>query len=1226
QSVLTYSDLERQSRQVAAIVLENRTKSQPIVAIFMEKGVHEIVSVIGVQRAAGAYLPVDVNQPPLRISQILKQAGVNLVLGQSHLRDKFPSTANLKFIAVDELPNQDEKIPELNIDSKALAYVIYTSGSTGVPKGVMISHQAAMNTIIDVNRRFNLGPSDCLIGVSRLSFDLSVYDIFGILSAGGRLVLPQPQEALDPLSWLKLIHNHSATVWNSVPALASLLIQTMENENQSAPSLRLTLFSGDWIGLDLTPRLKKLMPNLRAIALGGATEASIWSNFHQIEALDSSWTSVPYGKPLTNQAFRVLDNQLNDRPDWVPGDLYILGQGLALGYLNDNEKTAERFIESPDSQVRMYKTGDRARYRPDGVLEFLGRLDNQIKIHGYRIELGEIEAVLKTHPAVKEACATLYRGQNDEKALALFVVPHKDRQAQLTVIEQGPAPITENLAEAFRINEKDYSDLDRDRFLKTWDDLTELYLASALDALKKLGLFDSSSEPKTFPINLKIIERYHKWTKRAIKALEERGFIEKNTDWRYQPVKQTKELECLIEKTLVQIKAMGFNKKVGILLEKTARELSSILTEERHTAEFYTDESVPDLYQKTLAVCNHLTAQIAVKAAQLSSAKPYRILEVGAGYGTVTRHILPHLEREKVVYDFTDHSQFFLVASQREFAAYDFVNYSIFNLDIAPYLQAFRPHSYDLIIAGNVLHDVKNIRFSLNSLKGLLKPSGLAIIMEQTIFQLPLELTEGLQRGFENFEDRDLRKDHPLLSKENWLALLIEQGFEKPIFPMPSQSLEAHLGLEVIVTSGPEKVTRFDPEILETYLAERLPRYMIPNRYQILDKLPLTENGKIDRNSLSHSLGPIESQLSKFAPPRTELEKRLAEIWVETLKLERVGRNDSFFLIGGDSLSAFQLLRKLQKEFGRQISLKDLLEAPTISEQSELISSEQSSADLSLVLLNETQGPIGICLAHPIEGLVTSYAKLSKAMPQIPFFALQSRGLEGQCQPIYDFSVMIENYSRLIEPINKAHKLILGGWSMGAFIAWEMANKAEERGEKINQTPLILLDPPSKDLWDKRYGQRRGDLIFLTEQLSKEAAQILAGQAEASQGFDKLSRKEQIKLLAESLKEAGAINSKLEAELENVDNMLKVGLANLEALYQYQPKKLKNRSVIYFKAKDQNQESLSYWRSLTGGSFEIVETRSDHFNLLQSQEDISIIALKLNEVLAKALTALKKED
>ena len=268
-----------------------------------------------------------------------------------------------------------------------------------------------------------MAAADRVLALSSLSFDLSVYDIFGTLAAGGTIIIPDVSGVRDPAHWAEIVAQEKVTVWNSVPALMELLVDYLSGRpGVSLHSLRLVLLSGDWVPVSLPDRIKALAKDVQVISLGGATEASIWSILYPIETVDPTWKSIPYGRPMMNQSFHVLDEALEPRPLWVPGQLYIGGIGLAKGYWRDEEKSRANFIHHPRTGERLYKTGDLGRYLPDGNIEFLGREDFQVKIQGYRVELGEIEAALAEHPGVS-AAAVVAKGHRDgPKRLVGYVV------------------------------------------------------------------------------------------------------------------------------------------------------------------------------------------------------------------------------------------------------------------------------------------------------------------------------------------------------------------------------------------------------------------------------------------------------------------------------------------------------------------------------------------------------------------------------------------------------------------------------------------------------------------------------------------------------------------------------------------------------------------------------------------------------------------------------------
>lgn len=393
-----------------------------MVAVVMSKGWQQVAAVLGVLSAGATYVPLDPVWPLGRLKNILNQVDPVAVLTAGNALSGSDLGTQCPVTNLDDLSPAHCIEPSEYPPSDQTAYVIFTSGSTGRPKGVVMEHGAAHNTVLDINRRFKVGPTDAVLGISSLCFDLSVYDIFGLLSAGGRLVIPEPGHERNPAHWMDSILREKVTVWNTVPAIFQMLIEYSGGELSRADCLRLAMLSGDWIPLDLPKQAKRLLKNTALVSLGGATEAGIWSIFHPIESLDPAWPSVPYGKPLSNQTFYVLDHNLRIRPVWAEGELYIGGQGLARGYLGDPDKTDRSFIHNPHSGQRLYRTGDMGRLHPDGNIEFLGRRDGQVKINGHRVELGEIEFALGLHPKVDKCLVNLTPVDSGRGMLAAYVV------------------------------------------------------------------------------------------------------------------------------------------------------------------------------------------------------------------------------------------------------------------------------------------------------------------------------------------------------------------------------------------------------------------------------------------------------------------------------------------------------------------------------------------------------------------------------------------------------------------------------------------------------------------------------------------------------------------------------------------------------------------------------------------------------------------------------------
>ncbi|MEX1362004.1 MAG: amino acid adenylation domain-containing protein [Nannocystaceae bacterium] len=435
---LTYGELDRRSEMLARSLHDLDLGPDRLVAVMMPKGWEQVVAVLAIHKAGAAYLPVDPALPAARIEHLFDHAGARVALTVPPLQASVPSGARaLAVRAEDPAPGfgpgerlRPHRSPE------QLAYVIYTSGSTGLPKGVAVTHAAAWNTIVDINQRFEVGPRDRALAISSLSFDLSVYDVFGLLAAGAGLVIPEGTWAREPARWAELVRDQGVTVWSSVPALAQMLGEHVAADGGRLGSLRLVMLSGDWIPVGLPDALRRIQPGLAVMSLGGATEAAIWSIYYPIGEVSPQWPSIPYGRPLANQRFAVLDDDLEPRPQWVPGQLYICGDGLALGYWKDAERSHASFFTHPRTGERLYKTGDLGRYLADGDIEFLGREDGQVKVQGYRIELGEIDAALDRIPSLGGGVTTVHGERMGSRSLVAYVVPRGSGEVDLDEVRR----------------------------------------------------------------------------------------------------------------------------------------------------------------------------------------------------------------------------------------------------------------------------------------------------------------------------------------------------------------------------------------------------------------------------------------------------------------------------------------------------------------------------------------------------------------------------------------------------------------------------------------------------------------------------------------------------------------------------------------------------------------------------------------------------------------------
>ncbi len=429
---ITYRNTHQHILHWANWLQENDIQRGELVAIFMEKGWQQPIAAIAIQLAGAAYLPLDASLPDDRCKSILDFARVRLILTQDKCKARLDSisasSANNYCVGTIDNSNPISAL-EFKINPPKLsdlAYVLFTSGSTGVPKGVMIDHLGAANTMLDIIARFDISPRDRALAVSSMSFDLSVFDMFGVLAAGACMVIPEPENVRDPGALHTLMTQHAVTVLNTVPAMVQALVDYHEvNASQFNPGLRLIMMGGDFIPVELPQRIRAVSHDVDLHSMGGPTETAIYSVSYPIETVGECWSSIPYGKPLRNRKCWVLDDEYNDRPDGVPGEIIIGGDGcIALGYWGNDQLTEEKFIIHPETGVKMFKTGDLGRYLADGNIEILGRRDFQVKINGFRVELAEIENILQRQDEIKQVVVAAKNLDGKLHSLVAYVVLH----------------------------------------------------------------------------------------------------------------------------------------------------------------------------------------------------------------------------------------------------------------------------------------------------------------------------------------------------------------------------------------------------------------------------------------------------------------------------------------------------------------------------------------------------------------------------------------------------------------------------------------------------------------------------------------------------------------------------------------------------------------------------------------------------------------------------------
>ncbi|VVS94553.1 non-ribosomal peptide synthetase [Desulfoluna spongiiphila] len=948
---LSYGELNTMADELAGAVRAHVHGAGEPVALIMEKGWEQVAGVLGILKSGAAYLPIDPEVPRERRDQIIADGGVGLVVTTSTCLAAQDWPASVTVMAMDRLEKEPSVLGAAPDDSKGspsdLAYVIYTSGSTGTPKGVMISHRSAMNTLLDVNERLGIGYGDKVFAVSALNFDLSVFDIFGTLSAGGTIVMPDPSAVHDPASWCEAMEAHGVTVWNSAPQLMKMLTDYLRGRTLSS-ALRHVMLSGDWIPLPLPGEIKTLFPHAAVYSLGGATEASIWSIMYPVAEVLPGWKSIPYGTPLSNQYFYVLGKDFSPKPLWAVGDLYIGGAGLAMGYRNDARKTAESFVIHPRTGERLYRTGDLGRIMGDGTIEFLGRDDTQVKINGYRIELGEIETVLKHLPSVSDAVVTASGDRGEARTLAAHVVADTSVPSELTRSVQGRVDVPWADFEAVLAQGAEaLSGPDTDAAFKhILAYLEHVTCRSILSIFRGMGVFSGPGERRSLADILKLTgveSRFHGVVAQWVKVLVMHGLAEQEGG-DYLLCAQASE-RCRDDAGACAGELAGheetrwFPHRLDGYLEALVPHVPFLLQGETEPLSLFfggdgalSPEALSVLLPGFDAVEAFAVKAVGTLISMNGGDKPLRILEIGSGTGKRAKQLMPMLRGKDAVLTCSDLSSFFTEKITDCLAGLSCVETRVLDIEGEIEPQGVDLHSFDLILASNAMHRAKDIHGALTNARRLLAPGGVLLVTEGVVNSSLQKVTTGLlEEGFSRFTDDRAQSALPLLSASSWKDALRKAGFKDVGSPFSGE--HGVSGFSLFMGRAPEKAEVLCAERVAAALSRKIPGYMVPGAYHFLTAMPVTPNGKVDRRALASTKVFRRTTAQGAEPPESPMEQKIALIWERLLGLETgaiADRSISFFELGGDSLTGTAVVAEIREKTGVDLSLRSLFDSPTI--------------------------------------------------------------------------------------------------------------------------------------------------------------------------------------------------------------------------------------------------------------------------------------------------------
>ena len=843
---LTYRELNRRANQLAHHLQKLGVTPETLVGICMERSLEMVVGLLGILKAGGAYLPLDSAYPKERLAFMLEDARAKVLLTEHRLAKGFSSHA-ARVVYLDThwqvIAREREETPVCGTTPENLAYVIYTSGSTGRPKGVAVEHRQLLNYVNGVIDRLELPAGAHCALISTFAADLGHTVIFPCLSSGGCLHVITQERAADAHQLADYFRRHPIDCLKIVPSHLAALQMAVRPE-QVMPR-RLLVLGGEASRSDWVETLQALAPSCTIFNHYGPTEATVGVLTHKVakgqRTLGSS--TLPLGRPIANAQVYLLDVHLNPVPVGVTGELYIGGAGVARGYLYRPELTAERFIPNPfrdESGARLYKTGDLARYLPDGSLEFLGRTDHQVKLRGHRIELGEIETVLKQHPDVSGVAAVAGDDAAGRRLIA-YVVPREERAPAIGGRRRYKLP--NNIAVAqLNKNETDYMYAEifgRQAYLKhgiTINDGDCIFDVGANIGLFTLFVNQICKSPKiyAFEPNPMVFEML-----RSNAAL-------------YAP--QARLFNCGLSnetKTAPFTFFKGFSLLSGFYANaQTEKELvKKYMTNQQRSGAI----EMPELIEQADSILeDRFTAQT-----------------LSAQLGTLSS-----------------------VMEEENIQCIDLlkINVEKSELDV---LRGIQEREWNRIKQIVLEVDVKE---NLKDILSILERQGYEYVVEQDV------LLKSTQLHY-------IYAIRP--SKER--ALIREQAHGAHIRPLAAHS-------DPLLSIGE----------LKDFVSQSLPDHMVPSAFVLLETLPLTPNGKVDRAALpAPDAGAYATR--GYEAPVGEVEVKLAQIWAEVLKLERVGRHDHFFELGGQSLLATQVVSRASDRFDLHIPLKAMFEEPTLA-------------------------------------------------------------------------------------------------------------------------------------------------------------------------------------------------------------------------------------------------------------------------------------------------------
>jgi amino acid adenylation domain-containing protein len=1006
QQQLTYRQLNQRANQLAHHLQSLGVGLDVIVGLCVERSIEVVVGLLGILKAGGAYLPLDPSYPQERLAFMMKDSNAALVLIQAKLIAQLPEYG-VQVVCLDAdwrtIAQQSRANLPARIQSENLAYVIYTSGSTGTPKGVLVEHHNVVRLFAATRSWFSFSQLDVWTLFHSYAFDFSVWELWGALLHSGRLVVVPYWISRSAENFYELLCKEQVTVLSQTPSAFHQFMQGEELRTPERLNLRLIIFGGEALDLkNLKPWFERYgdeRPQL--VNMYGITETTVHATYRPLKIADLDGLSSIIGGPIPDLQIYLLDDSLQPVPIGVAGELFIGGAGLARGYLNRPELTAEKFIADPFSDkanARLYRTGDLGRWRANGQLEYLGRIDHQVKLRGFRIELGEIEAALNEHPAVTQAVVVLRGDKADDKQLVAYVVSNLQ-------------------AEGLRAQ----ADVSQAEYLADWQQTYEQLYSQTSNYAEDLtfNIVGWNSSYTGLPIAPKEMQEWVEYTVAQILELQPKKVLEIGCGtglllFRIAPHCEQYWGTDYSQEVLQHLQQMKQSRpELGhvTLLQQMADDFEGI---EAKAFDTVIINSVVQYFPSIDYLMNVLEGAIhAVKPGGFIFLGDIRSLPLLEAYHTsVELYKAPDsLSLEELQQRTHQRSirEEELVIDPAFFAALKQHFPQIRQVQVQPkrgrYQNELTRFRYEAILqiglvetvgpevtAGELKlprleilwQDWQSQKSSIGDIRklllenepaslGLRRVSNARVQMEvktlesfgnlsemQTVAQLRTDLSKVEHSWIKPEELWALSDELPYVIEVSWCRGCSDGSYDvvfkhcsavgEVIFEEPRHSMSWSAYGNVPLQG--KLFQKLVPQ-LRQLLSQKLPEYMVPSGWMTLDSLPLTTNGKIDRKALP-SPQPVGSTVS-FVEPQTPTQELLVQIWSELLHQEPIGIHDNFFELGGHSLLATQLISRIRDTFANELSVRAVFEQPTIALLAKVLQQGEQTASAIVPIAREEQ-------------------------------------------------------------------------------------------------------------------------------------------------------------------------------------------------------------------------------------------------------------------------------